>query len=167
MRPLFFVLGAAPEKDIFRKAGQGTLRYGTGFVYEVGGAGFGAAGAKGPAALRPGGGVPPPSAPPPASRQLPYLRAYVRLRGINCPKTRNGPRPLVERRIRFGSMIRSHTGRKPGCKLLSVMSPAAAESEWFPPPFVQNPFGYMPAGCRFWYSMPITTAISKVSGRVI
>ena len=48
MRPLFFVLGAAPEKDIFRKAGQGTLRYGTGFVYEVGGAGFGAAGAKGP-----------------------------------------------------------------------------------------------------------------------
>ena len=49
MRPLFFVLGAAPEKDIFRKAGQGTLRYGTGFVYEVGGAGFGAAGAKGSA----------------------------------------------------------------------------------------------------------------------
>lgn len=64
MRPLFFVLGAAPEKDIFRKAGQGTLRYGTGFVYEVGGAGFGAAGAKGPAAARTGGGVPPPSAPP-------------------------------------------------------------------------------------------------------
>ena len=73
----------------------------------------------------------------------------------------------MERRIRFGSMIRSHTGRKPGCKLLSVMPPAAAENERFPPPFVQNPFGYMPAGCRFWYFMQITTAISKVSGRVI
>ena len=151
-----------PENEI------GTREYGEGSYTKVRGAGFGRL--RRPKARLPcsrAGGVPPPSAPPPASRQLPYLRAYVRLRGINCPKTRNGPRPLVERRIRFGSMIRSHTGRKPGCKLLSVMSPAAAESEWFPPPFVQNPFGYMPAGCRFWYSMPITTAISKVSGRVI
>ena len=75
MRPLFFVLGAAPEKDIFRKAGQGTLRYGTGFVYEVGGAGFGAAGAKGPAAQRTGGRrTAAPAPPPPASRQLPLPR---------------------------------------------------------------------------------------------
>jgi|GEM_PF-5012472 len=70
MRPLFFVLGAALEKDIFRKAGQGTLRYGTGFVYEVGGAGFGAAGAKGPAAQRTGGRRTAAS----ASRQLPLPR---------------------------------------------------------------------------------------------
>ena len=75
MRPLFFVLGAAPEKDIFRKAGQGTLRYGTGFVYEVGGAGFGAAGAKGPAAQRTGGRRTAAPAPPaPAPRQLPLPR---------------------------------------------------------------------------------------------
>ena len=63
MRPLFFVLGAAPEKDIFRKAGQGTLQYGTGFVYEVGGRwlwrrrrqrpGRPAAGRRRPAAQRP------------------------------------------------------------------------------------------------------------------
>ena len=140
---------AAGKEGTPVKTGAGTPGNEGWLVYASGGAGFGAAGAKGPAALRPGGGVPPPSAPPPASRQLPYLRAYVRLRGINCPNTRNGPRPHVERRIRFGSMIRSHTGRKPGCKLLSVMPPAAAESERFPPPFVQTHSGKCPPGCRF------------------
>ena len=75
MRPLFFVLGAAPEKDIFRKAGQGTLRYGAGSVYEVEGRWLwrrrrqrpGRA-ADGRAAYRR------PSAPASASRQLPLPR---------------------------------------------------------------------------------------------
>ena len=91
MRPLFFVLGAAPEKDIFRKAGQGTLRYGTGFVYEVGGAGFGAAGAKGPAAQRTGGRRTAAPAPPPP------LPVSCRSPGYPAPLCREKLRPTKKR----------------------------------------------------------------------
>ena len=102
MRPLFFVLGAAPEKDIFRKAGQGTLQYGTGFVYEVGGRWLWRRRRQRPGRTADGRtAYRRPSAPAPASRQLPLPRVPGHtLPGKAAPHEKRICTP-IRRQIRF------------------------------------------------------------------
>ena len=102
MRPLFFVLGAAPEKDISVRRDRGRCDTEPGSYTRLGGAGFGAAGAKGPAAQRTGGRRTAAPAPPPP------LPASCRSPGYPATLCREKLRPTkkrictpIRRQIRF------------------------------------------------------------------